>query len=169
MWVKHCFLKAYLTISQPAVKGSPATVRNVGGLCAKGKKKQTLPVGVERGCPCGEPPCPTPRLGTCPLHHVAVTGRPTVAPPWPGAGVLLWDTPVCAATAAPAVPGKACIVLGRTAVPLASLPSFTSIPSCSHLGGTWAANAGMPAEDDKEEPKMQRLRCRNYKWHGGKV
>lgn len=32
MWLKHCFLKAYLIISQPAVKGNHATVRNIGGL-----------------------------------------------------------------------------------------------------------------------------------------
>lgn len=155
MWVKHCFLKAYLTISRPAVKGSPATVRNVGGLCAKGKKKQTLPAGVERGCPRGEPPCPTPRLGTCPLHHVAVTGCPMVAPPWPGACVLLWDTPVCAATAAPAVPGKACIVLGRTAVPLASLPSFTSIPRAVTSGARGLRTQGCQLRMTRRNPKCK--------------
>lgn len=81
MWVKRCFLKAYLTISQPAVKGNPATVRNIGGLGAKGKKKQTFPVGMERECPRGEPPLPNTASRQYPLHHVAVTSRPMVAPP----------------------------------------------------------------------------------------
>lgn len=136
MWVKRCFLKAYLTISQPAVKGT-ATVRNIGALLQREKRNKPLLSAWSKSAHVGNPLSPTLHFGStpctmwlspaarwwhcCDLVLVSCCGHTCV------------HCDCCPAT--PAAPGKACIVPGSTAVPLALLPSFTSAPSCSRLGG----------------------------------
>lgn len=66
MWVKRCFLKAYLTISQPAVKGNPATVRNIGELLQREKRNKPLLSVWSESAHVGNPLFPTLHLGSTP-------------------------------------------------------------------------------------------------------
>lgn len=158
MWVKRCFLKAYLTISQPAVKGNPATVRNIGELLQREKRNKPLLSVWSESAHVGNPLSPTLHLGGTPC----TMWLSPAARWWHRHDLVLVSccgTHLYALRLLPRCPRQSlhCTRKHRGASrPAAILHLCTVVQSPR-------GQVGCECRDDKEEPKMQRLMCQNYK------